>query len=278
MSKNIKRYSAFLLALGLFAGCGGSDNDNGDKQKVDVKKASQDLSNFSDAEKLAYAIAKQNKALDKSEPKQKRSRELLQCQNGGTTDISADLSDYINPITTISYDNCLESGEILNGSMKFEGDETNGKITFVTNFTSTGGDEEVTVKPGSIQHIDEGNWEKIIINIEMTINGITRAGKNLIYKGKELSDGTFIEFPVSGKEKIGDSAYFTVDTSYDASKTPFKSNVNYELLSGLFKYKDNNNHAVELEVTSKDVIEVRVDENADGSFSDDEKSAIDFAK
>jgi hypothetical protein len=111
-----------------------------------------------------------------------------------------------------------------------------------------------------------------------TFNGVTHGGENLIYRSKEFSDGSIWEYPVSGKEKIGDSAYFIVDPNYDASTTPFKSNANDELLSGLFKYLDKNDNAVELQITSKDIVTVRVDENGDGDFSDNEQSTINLAK
>ena len=276
MIKNLKIYSLALLLAGIFIGCG-SSGDTDSSTSTTTKNVSQDLSNFSDAEKLAYAIANQNKALSKGKQKKKRSRILQSCQNGGTMNMDVNVSDYSHPVTTVTYDNCLEDGDITNGSLKFEGDENNGQITYLTNFTYSG-EDEVSVKPGSVKFIDEGNWKKMIINVEITVNGVTRAGHNLIYKGKELSDGSSIEFPVSGKEKIGDSSFFTVDTSYDASKTPFKSNANDELLSGLFKYKDDKSHMVELKVTAKEEISVKVDENGDGSFSADEKSKILLSK
>ncbi len=51
MSKNLKIYSVALLSIGLLVGCGSS---NSSSNTTTIKKVSQDLTNFSDAEKLAY--------------------------------------------------------------------------------------------------------------------------------------------------------------------------------------------------------------------------------
>ncbi len=330
---DFKRYAPVLLASVFLFGCGSSS----DSSNREVKKVSESVANLSDAEKLAYAVAKQGEALSKSEPKSDRTRALdpQSCQNGGTVEIEyktpqfqvpenipdLNLSDDLTDInfsdtnfsdanfsdanlpdinfsdqmqdinlsddmaniptqieSTITYRNCLEDGGILNGSIKFESTEKSDKMTYLTPFTFVSDEEKITIRPGTVELLREGEWEKLIINVEMTINGITRGGENLVYKGKDLPDGGSIEFPVSGKEKIGDSAYFRVDTTYDASQTPFKTDKRGKLLpGGLFRYVDGQNHRVELEATGIDQITVRVDSDGDGNFSDDEVSLIDIS-
>ncbi len=278
MYKNIKIYSLVALATLVLVGCGGS-SDSSSTTQVTIKKFSQGVENLTDAQKLAYAVANQNKLPTGSSSK-KSSRDLhpQSCTNGGSMNMEFDLPDPTQ--MTIFFKDCVEDGEISNGTMKLDGMSNEGepsKITFVTDF-KVSGDENVFVKKGgTMQRIKEGAWEKMILNVEMTVNGVTHGGENLIYKSKESQDGSYISFPISGKEKIGDSAYFTVDTSYDASATPFKEDKDENLQKGgLFKYKDKNNHKVELEVTDTNIVTVRVDSDGDGSFSSDEISAVDL--
>lgn len=281
MLKNIKIYSVAALAVLVIAGCGGhSSTSTGSKTASNVKKFSQGVDNLTDAEKLAYAVANQNKT-PTGNSQNRRSRDVGSCKNGGTMQIVTDASQLTDPAVSMVFTNCADDGEIVNGSMKFDGMSADGepsRMTFVTDFRVTGDEEVFVKKGGTMQMVKEGTWEKLIINLEMTINGVTHGGENLIYKSKDLQDGSYIEFPISGKEKIGESAYFTVDTSYDASKTPFKEDQNADLQKGgLFKYKDKENHKVELEVTDTNIVTVRVDSDGDGKFSIDEISAIDVA-
>ncbi len=286
MLKNIKKYSVVALATLVLIGCGADDKN---------ESTTKDLSTYSDAEKLAYALVnqkkalnagqsdeKQNKGLSAEQSDEKQSREVQACQNGGLMDFGErDYSDFLNNTpTTMIFNNCDDGYGITNGTMKMDLDNYgNGMMTFLTDFSYKDGNDEGLIKEGGrVEMHTEGGWEVATINMVVVFNGITHGGENLIYRSKELPNGGYVEYPVSGKEKIGDSVYFTVDPNYDAILTPFISNANYELESGLFKYLDKNNNAVELEVTGKDIITVRVDENGDGIFSDDEKSTIDLAQ
>ncbi len=287
MLKNIKKYSVVALATLVLIGCGADDKN---------ESTTKDLSTYSDAEKLAYALVnqkkalnagqsdeKQNKALDSEQSDVKQSRKVQECQNGGSMDFGDfDPSNYMEYYTppTITFKNCNDGDSTINGKIKMDlySDEE-GTISYLTDFSFKDSEGSGLIKQGGrVEFHNEGGWEVATINMVAVFNGVTHGGENLIYRSKEFSDGSILEYPVSGKEKIGDSTYFTVDPNYDASVTPFKSNANYELLSGLFKYLDKNNNAVELQITSKDVVTVRVDENGDGTFSDSEKSTIDLAQ
>ena len=281
MYKTIKIYSiAALTALALI-GCGGSDTGQSTTTAATVKKFSEGAGNLTDAEKLAYAVANQNKVPTGTENRGRtRALQRDDCTNGGTMEMEFDPQ---NPTyLSMTFHDCTEEGEVSNGTMKLDEMDENGepgRITFVTNFIVTGA-EHIFVKKGSTMEMtNEGSWEKLTINLEMTINGVTRGGENLIYMTRDMQDGSYIEFPLSGKEKIGNSAYFTVDPAYDASKTPFHEDANGNLLKGgRFRYKDSQNHKVELEVTDTNIVTVRVDGDGDGRFSDDEVSAIAIAE
>jgi len=269
----ITKFSVTILTALAIIGCGASGSNT---------KTTSDISSYSDAEKLAYAIANQKKALNTGQSKEKKSRAFIPCADGGKIsyediEFPADYSEYLpTEPTTMVFQNCKDGYSVTNGSIKINLDKNeNGTIQYLSDFSFKDNYDEVFIKKGGrVEIYQENGWEVATINMVAVFNGITHGGENLIYKSKKLTDGRYIEYPVSGKEKIGDSVYFTVDPNYDASKTPFTSNQNDELISGLFKYLDDQDHAIELEITAKDVVTVRVDEDGDGTFSENEKSSI----
>jgi len=283
MLKNIRKYSLVALVSLVMMGCGGSGD--GDSGSITSKNISQ-LSTFSDAEKLAYYIANKDKTTETGQnDKKSRLVQTIDCVNGGTQEVTfpvesfAQITQDIFP-SKLSFIDCVEDGETTTGTMNMAmtGPDS-GTITYLTDFIVEGGEDDVFIKNGgTITLSNDGEWDVTLINLEVTFNNVKHGGIDLKYKGKELPDGGDISFPVSGKEKIGDSSWFNVDANYDASKTPFKTNSNGKLTSGLFKYLDDKNHEVEIEVIGQDVIAVRVNENGDGAFTNDEKSIINLAK
>jgi len=168
MLKSIKIYSVALIGALVLTGCGGSSNDsNSQTKELNIKKFSQGIENLSDAEKLAYVVANQNKLTKSTDSNKKRSRYLQSCQNGGSMDFVID-GNLQNPDMLIKYYNCNEDGEISNGKMKFENmsdDGESGKIIFVTDFRVTGGSDEVFVKKGgTMERFKEGEWYKEIFH------------------------------------------------------------------------------------------------------------------
>lgn len=272
--------SFFLVAMAALVLVGCNSGSNGNSASV------KSLSSYSDAEKLAYAIANQGSILEsatgekKASSKNTKSRSLISCESG-TMEFFYDL-----PLSQLRGDeepnkmifhNCKIDGETANGDMQLVTSADGLTETFSTNngFSVTGGKEPGSILPGGTMSVKkEGVWNVLTINLEMEINGVKHGGENLIYRAKDLNDGSSIEYPVSGKEKIGESAYFTVDTAYDASATPFVTDAQGDLKSGKFKYIDKKSHAVELEITATNEVTVRVDEDGNGSFVGDEVSTI----
>ncbi len=271
----IKNFSLVAMAALVMVGCNSGSNTTTNTKSV---------SSYSDAEKLAYAIAKQDGVLESAtqskQNKNSKSREVIPCESG-SMEVFFPL-----PIEQVSYDmepnkmvfhNCKMDGEIANGDLQMQTSADGMTETFFTEsgFSVTGGEEQGSILPGGTMSItQDGAWEVLTINLEMNINGVVHGGENLIYRSQLLSDGSSIEYPVSGKEKIGDSAYFTVDPVYDASATPFKTDANGDLRSGLFRYIDQNQHSVELKITGKNVVSVWVDENGNDSRDAEEVSSI----
>jgi len=284
----IKSLSLAAIAVLVITGCmsGSNDRDGGKISAPNVKTV-QDISTLSSAEKLAYALAHQDSVLESAAGEKKlgnqsrSTRDLFPCENSdGTMEVFFDVP--LSELTgdeepnKVVFNNCRMAGETINGDMEYQrSDDGTETISTINGFSVTGGDVPGSVLPGGTMSMrKEGAWNIMTINLEMEINGIKHGGENLVYRAKELSDGSTIEYPVSGKEKIGESDYFTVDPAYDASATPFYTDASDNLIRGTFKYLDKQDHAVELEVTAKNVVTVRVDEDGNGSFTEGEVSAI----
>ncbi len=270
----IKSFSLVAMAALVMVGCNSGSNSTQGKN----------LRDYSDAEKLAYAIAKQDAVLESangsSQNKNTKSRSVTSCESGTMEfffPVPLDQLTYDIEPNKMVFHNCKMNGEIANGDLEMEisSDGLTEVISTKNGFSVTGGDEPGAILPGGTMSItQDGEWDIMTINLEMEINGIKHGGENLIYRSKELSDGSSIEYPVSGREKIGDNAYFTVDPAYDASTTPFKTNTNDDLVSGLFKYIDQNQHSVELKITAKNEVTIWVDKDGNGSRTDNEVSSI----
>ncbi len=287
----MKNYAALFMSLLIFSGCGDGINtpiDNIEDKDISTneiaKKSSDDLSKLSDSEKLAVAI-KSGRSYESAGENLREKDEvftpntLQSCIDGGTMemimDLDANLSKDDTQEMTILFQDCNQDGEIIDGSMKIITMGENSRTEFSENFKVIGKDFSFyMIGSGSVDSRIEEDYEISTINLEMDIDGLVHGGQDLVYKSRELINGGYEEYPVSGEEKIGDSTYFSVDSSYDASLTPFISDKNSNLLSGKFKYIDENGHQVELEVTRKNEISVKVDENGNNQFSNNEITVV----
>ena len=287
----MKNYVALFIGLFAFSGCGEGvsiiNNDIKDKHIVTtdlVKKSSDDLTKLSASEKLAVAIKNGRSYESASEnlieqdkafptPNQPQS-----CTDGGSMEMIVDSEELLldePQVMTILFKDCNQDNEIIDGSMKIITKGENVRTEFSKNFQVIGEDFSLSIlNAGSVDSRNEEEYEVSTINLEMDIDGLIHGGQDLVYKSKELINGGYEEYPVSGEEKIGDGAYFSVDSTYDASQTPFISDENSNLLSGKFKYIDDKGHQVELEVTKKNEVSVKVDENGDNNFSRNEITVI----
>jgi hypothetical protein len=279
----LKHYSIALLAtLSLLGGCKSGSNDT---TTFTNAKSIDNPAQLSDAEKLAVAAIEANKKPDISEDENSKSRALQNqnCPNGGTMEL--EMPDFSDPMQmpkdyafTISLHDCVDDGVVENGSIKItsSSDATSGDILFISDYTARGGGEDIFVKKGGkfrFRLLEDG-WEELLIDVDMKYNGIRHVGKDLIYHSKIFEDGTMLEYPVSGKEQIGESALFEVDPTYDASKTPFKNNKDDNVISGKSRYIDPKGHQMEIEVVATNIVSVKIDENGDKEFDETEISTI----
>ena len=288
----MKNYVAVLIGLFMFVGCGDgtpyvehvSENDKNLSTHEIIKKNSDDLTLLSDSEKLAVAL-KKGRSYDSAGENLRENdgnfvpNELQSCENSGTMemiiDLEAPVSEAEPQIMTILFKECDQDGEIIDGEMKIITRGENIRTEFSENFKVIGEDFSFSlIGAGSVDSKNDGEYEISTVNMEMDIDGLIHGGQDLVYKSRELINGGYEEYPLSGEEKIGDSAYFVVDSNYDASLTPFIHDANSNLLSGEFRYIDEQRHQVRLEVTDKNEISVKVDENGDEYFSVDEVTVI----
>ena len=286
----MKKYVSVLISLLIFTGCGNGSNSIATDQGNNildteiVKKSSDDLTKLSNSEKLAVALKSRRSYESVSENLREdettfNPNTLQSCEEGGTMEMIMDTESLANgefpQLMTIIFDDCNQHDEIINGSMKVtQNSEMSGKIEFSENFQVIGNSTFSMIGNGSFTFMEEGEYEVSIINMEMELDGLVHGGQDLIYKSRELIDGGYEEYPISGDEKIGDNAYFSVDSNYDASLTPFVSDRDFNLLRGKFKYTDDKGHQVELEVTRKNEISVKVDDNGDNQFTNNETTII----
>jgi len=111
-----------------------------------------------------------------------------------------DPTNYVGDFTppSMTFKNCKNAEETINGTMKMDlDDNSEGTITYISDFTAIDGKDEVFIKKGGTvtMHKVDG-WEELTINLTSVFNGITHAGENLVYRGKDLPDGGDISFPV----------------------------------------------------------------------------------
>ena len=298
----MKRYIlcalALVASLTLLGGCNSNNDNSGDNTKTTLPgyaaaKPVSDPSQISDAANLAVAVLKTDKQPDipVSEQNKFRAVETHNCTNGGTMEFEIpseipstqdmDNHDFSYPPaeTVMSFHDCVEHGESVNGKMKIlYGNDSKSpqSIVYLEDFTVVSPNERVQIKKGSTLTFKmlQNGWAEMLINADITYNDIRHVGKDLIYRGRRVPDGSTQEYPVSGFEQIGDSALFEVDPSYDASKTPFVTDTEGNTVSGKARYLDGKKHAVEIAVTDKNIVSVKVDQNGDGAFSEEETSLI----
>ncbi len=214
-----------------------------------------------------------------------KSRSLFNqsCLNGGNMIMNFDENQFITGQQPTSVNmrmeavNCVEDGETINGKMVFDiamgsDDFTAMDMSFPTDFTVTAQGQTMKIFAGGSMKIEEqAPYEVMTINMRMTDGTETYGGKNLVYKMQERDNGEMLIFPVSGEENFGTGAYFKVNPNYDASLTPMVTDYEGNLQAGgLFKYLDAANHKVEVETTAENEVTVRIDENDNGSFEENE--------
>ncbi|MDF1881693.1 hypothetical protein JHD50_10350 [Sulfurimonas sp. MAG313] len=204
--------------------------------------------------------------------------ETTNCSVSGTKTIvvNGDTNNILPDYTKITFSSCNEDGIILNGQAEitFSSDGlslSSQTLTYLTDFSLQGnGIPGITIKGGSRIIIDQmqlnGSGFRLNQTAIIEVGSRTYGSKNLIYMFSNVNTISSY-YPVSGREYINNiTDYFDVDTSYDASITPFVVSASGFQVGGLFKYIGANAKKLEIEITGINEVTVRADVNGDGIF------------
>ncbi len=303
-----KLFSVVAVAV-LMSGCGGSSGSSSTGKALtldEVKKMKKFSSNFDKAEKSISSKSK--KEIDQSKPKGIKSTRAVSddnasredCTNGGYIVMKMDdefiqkIKDIQNgqiptePITnkiTISANNCDDGEFVENGDMTIsttmditDPEPDTIKMEFTTDYSVNNENSSFTVKRGSSMiEKPNGDYMQTVMNMEVTgdENGVPHSlvMKYYTINEKMNNDGTFTEFPSSGKISFDQSSMLTVDPS--SSQTPTIYNSNGDLLQGgVEKYTDEAGHKVEIATTGTDEWTIWVDENGNGQKDEGESEVL----
>ncbi|MDF1881691.1 hypothetical protein JHD50_10340 [Sulfurimonas sp. MAG313] len=209
----------------------------------------------------------------------------LPCDIHGSKDIEIkkDVESIYFTSMKVSFNTCEEDDLVLNGRLEMlnEGDGLNIKlrsINFLTDLILQRGSTSKTIQKNS--HIEFENLEEnsniFTLRQSYAIQEKTKnfGAQDLVYIFEE-NKNELKYYPISGREYIlNGNGYFKVDTSYEASLTPFVVHGNTIEAGGLFKYIGDDGSRLEIEISNTNEITLRADTNADGNFDFNEETKV----
>ena len=224
-------FSTLSSALAL-AACGGSGGDNAPEQVV-ITDPRPEVSFFNDDAKTGYVDAMIGRFVSIFRPLSSLSDgvlakrtiamtelETLSCTDGGSIALSltGDPATTSSLSASVSFDNCMESGEASNGSISFSAnlDETNdnGTINFsADNFTVTGGDEDVSIN-GAVTVQMQSDAGSSTFSLNGSEFSLTAGAESISISNYNI---TAIQNDAAGSGSL--SAAMTVSSSVDGTVT-----------------------------------------------------------
>jgi len=284
MFKKSIRFSVAATAALFILGCG--SNDTLSNETTTLPSVSNEV------KILAQSISMQGMlgslvqiAMPDLSDSRSRIADIANCTNGGTFTIENNLDpqtmqnpnfDFTNFTIdmTMDYDNCLMDGDVTDGTIAstitINGDAINFSMSYQTDF---------------IFKSDEGEFKILKDSTLQENNAIMTESMTIIYDGQTyqsedlkiahaFTNNKFYTYPISGKQTIGDVSY-TVDSTYDASKTPMVTDDEGNIdKGGKSKYINNQNHHITIEAIDTNKMQVSVDTDGDGK--DDQSEIISF--
>ena len=274
------KYSFVALATILIIGCG--NNDNGEKKTSLVNNGKpvtiEGLKSFSQKSNIDnISDSKISKTADSVSDAESSENSNSICQSG-SMNFNTDKNQQIVSFTAT---NCNDGYSTINGSAKMEmySNDKGGFVEVLRDLTVKDDYFSLFAKKGSFVKIDANNKSniKVTAGFEVDVNGEAFSASNLLVVGSQSENKN--SFYIASGEMIVGEYYFKVDESYDSSKTPFvmdESSYDDSLKEGgLLKLLDGAGHKIEIEVTATNEVTMRVDENGDGIFSDNEIEIMD---
>jgi outer membrane lipoprotein-sorting protein len=284
----IKSFSVAAMAVLVLVGCNSGGREDSSTTAASLSDATKLAKNITTGTSIGNSVGNlAGNSINTLSAKSTRSTFNQSCLNGGNMAMTFDENQFANHNApsvidmAIEMQNCNQDGEVSNGKITFKiknisDNNMDMEISFPTNFTTVSDGKTMTIQAGgSMRMRQEAPYEVMTLNMEVTDGSESYGGENLVYKMKENSDGSSEVFPVSGKENFGTGVYFTVDSNYDASRTPMVMDYSGNLqVGGLYKYLDGANHRVEVEATATNEVTVWVDENGDGNRDENEVEVV----
>ncbi len=299
----MKKIFSIAAMIVLMSGCGGSSGSSTGKA-VTLDEVKNIVKLSSKVDKTVKSVSsKSKKEIDQSKSKGSKSTRAItdenasreDCTNGGYMMIKMDdefiqkIKDIQNgqiptePITfkmTVSANNCDDGEFVENGEMMIsttmditDPEPDTMKMEFTTDYSVNNENTSFVVKRGSsIVEKPNSEYTQSVMNMEVTgeEDGVPHSliMQDYTINEKENGDGTFVEFPSSGKISIDGSSSLTVDPSSSQTPTIYGSNGDI-LQSGIAKYTDEAGHRVEIE-EGEEKITIWVDENGNGQKDEGE--------
>lgn len=218
----------------------------------------------------------------------------LECDTSGTMEgtYNLDTSTYVYTMSLTSND-CVEDGYKENGEVTFVVDYIDSSLVEYSEFTLTIGSSGYTFE--STDGTYSGSMAANSYMKEYDITSFdTTAEEPTVYKESNyakatVSDESYYEdsikqwtsttkyYFVSGNFYISDSEYFSVDSSYDASATPFEVDSDYNIIDGTAQFVGESDGKIQIDVTSSDTATIRLDSNNDGVW-ETEETGVDISE
>jgi len=267
MLKILKLASMVSVAAFVLIGCGGS----GEKSKASIVNHSskavsvaglKSLEKTSNIKNLSNSNLKntaENAEGIKSEDAD------AQCKTGKIEIQQSETSLSMNAIE------CNDGESTVNGalSVKFNQSQTSnsGTLSITRDMTLDDSENAFFIKKGAqlsvnMNQIGETSSIKIMSNFQSALNGITLNCAGLDIDASVSDDNIKVTFN-AGEFNIAEY-YFKIDASEDNSII-----INDNVSSGTISMTDGAGHKVELEVSDAGVV-IKIDENGDGIFSENE--------
>ncbi|HIP59741.1 MAG TPA: hypothetical protein EYH01_04840 [Campylobacterales bacterium] len=281
MLKNIKNYSVVALATLVIVGCGGGSSSSSGLSKLENNGKAATIQGLRSLGDSANTDNLSNTKIRSSADSFSSSQDGDDgniCQSG-----NMDFNTGNNQ-QTISFNanNCNDGYSTINGSARMEvyAGEKGGFAEVLTDLTVKDEYFSLFAKKGSNLKLNiDGSNIRLSASFQTNINGEEFSASNLSIVATESENGA--TFYISSGEMIMGEYYFQVDLSHGASTTPIIVSED-GFVSGTIKLLDGAGRKVEIAVVSTDELAMKIDENGDGTFSDNEilieniEDALDF--
>jgi len=272
MLKKIKFYSIAAVTALFIIGCGGGDS--GEKGSLQMISKSTKAVKIDDLRELTadtdFERVKTSNLRSSVESFEKDQNDELNgdkiCQTG-----SMDISTQKNRQKIVfDANNCYDGYTTIDGSAEIEiyTGESGGFAEVLSDLSIKDDYFSLIIKKGSNIKLAVKNDEiKLSADFDTVVNDEIVSARDLLIIASESENGGSF-YIASGEMSIGEY-YFKVDPSFDPAETPIVIGKDGSV-GGSIHLLDGAGHKIEISATSSGEMVVKVDENGDGTFSENE--------